>query len=81
VKFLDPDKHTIEIYWGLDQVGTKGYVRPASEWKGVKTLEAAIADPTIGQDTKNCTISDLRSRKGRGQGLWRYNKKIGARWE
>ena len=48
VEFLDPDKHTIEVYWGLDQVGTDGYMRPASEWKGVKTLEAAIADPVIG---------------------------------
>jgi catechol 2,3-dioxygenase len=34
VEFLDPDKHTIEIYWGLDQVGTEGYVRAVSEWKG-----------------------------------------------
>jgi hypothetical protein len=52
VEFLDADKHTIEIYWGLDQVGTNGDVRPASEWKAVKTLEAAIADPVIGQNIK-----------------------------
>jgi catechol 2,3-dioxygenase len=39
VEFLDPDKHTIEIYWGLDQVGTNGYVRPTSEWKGSKPLK------------------------------------------
>jgi catechol 2,3-dioxygenase len=51
VEFLDPDKHTIEIYWGLDQVGTDGHVRPASEWKGIKTLEAAVANPVAGQDT------------------------------
>lgn len=52
VEFLDPDRHCIEIYWGLDQVGTNGYVRPASEWKGIKTLEAAVADPVSGQDTR-----------------------------
>ncbi|MBI2992436.1 MAG: hypothetical protein HYY47_09935, partial [Deltaproteobacteria bacterium] len=46
-----PDNHCVEIYWGLDQVGTSGYVRPASEWKGIKTLEAAIANPVPGQDT------------------------------
>ena len=51
VEFLDPDSHCLEIYWGLDQIGTSGYVRPASEWKGIRTLEAAVADPVIGQDT------------------------------
>jgi catechol 2,3-dioxygenase-like lactoylglutathione lyase family enzyme len=51
VAFLDPDGHCLEIYWGLDQLGTNGYVRPASEWKGIKTLEAAVADPLPGQDT------------------------------
>lgn len=51
VEFLDPDGHCLEIYWGLDQVGTSGYVRPASEWKGIRTLEAAAANPVIGQDT------------------------------
>jgi catechol 2,3-dioxygenase-like lactoylglutathione lyase family enzyme len=51
VEFLDPDKHTIEIYWGLDQVGTNGYVRPASEWKGIRGLEEAVANPVPGQDT------------------------------
>jgi len=52
VKFLDPDGHCLEVYWGLDQIGTSGYVRPASEWKGIKTLEAAVADPVLGQDTR-----------------------------
>jgi len=50
VEFLDPDGHCLEIYWGLDQIGTSDYVRPASEWKGIRTLEAAVADPVIGQD-------------------------------
>lgn len=40
------------IYWGLDPIGTSGYVRPASEWKGIKILEAAIANPVLGQDTR-----------------------------
>jgi catechol 2,3-dioxygenase-like lactoylglutathione lyase family enzyme len=51
VEFLDPDGHCLEIYWGLDQIGTSAYVRPASEWKGIKTLEAAVANPVVGQDT------------------------------
>jgi hypothetical protein len=36
----------------LDQIGTSGYVRPASEWKGIKTLEAAVANPVIGQEIR-----------------------------
>jgi hypothetical protein len=36
---------------GLDPIGTSGYVRPASEWKGIRTLEAAVADPVVGQET------------------------------
>ncbi len=53
VEFLDPDGHCLEIYWGLDQIGTSGYVRPASEWKGIKTLEAAVAGPVLGQNTRS----------------------------
>ena len=49
VEFLDPDGHNLEIYWGLDQVGTDGRVRPGSEWRGVKSLEAAVANPPPGQ--------------------------------
>jgi catechol 2,3-dioxygenase len=51
VEFLDPDKHSIEIYWGLDQVGTNGIVRLPGEWKGIRGLEEAVANPVIGQDT------------------------------
>jgi catechol 2,3-dioxygenase-like lactoylglutathione lyase family enzyme len=50
VEFLDPDGHCLEVYWGLDQIGTSGYVRPSTEWQGIKTLEAAVANPVIGQD-------------------------------
>jgi catechol 2,3-dioxygenase len=51
VEFRDPDGHRLEIYWGLDQIGSNGSVRPPTEWKGAKTLEQAIADPVPGQDT------------------------------
>ena len=51
VEFRDPDGHRLEIYWGIDQIGSDGHVRPASEWKGVRGLAEAIADPVRGQDT------------------------------
>ena len=51
VEFRDPDGHRLEIYWGIDQVGSDGHVRPPEEWKGAASLEAAIADPVRGQDT------------------------------
>jgi catechol 2,3-dioxygenase-like lactoylglutathione lyase family enzyme len=51
VEFRDPDNHRLEIYWGIDQIGSDGERRPAAEWKGVRSLEAAIADPVRGQDT------------------------------
>src|SRR5215510_5257539 len=55
VEFRDPDGHRLEIYWGLDQIGSDGRARPSSEWKGAQSLKAAIADPVVGQDT---TLSD-----------------------
>ncbi len=51
VEFRDPDGHSLEIYWNIDQVGSDGRARPASEWKAADTLEKAIADPVRGQDT------------------------------
>jgi hypothetical protein len=51
VEFRDPDNHRLEIYWGIDQIGSDGHVRPSTEWKGAQSLEAAIADPVCGQDT------------------------------
>jgi catechol 2,3-dioxygenase-like lactoylglutathione lyase family enzyme len=51
VEFRDPDGHRLEIYWGVDQVGSDGAVRPPSEWKGTDSLAQAIADPVRGQDT------------------------------
>jgi catechol 2,3-dioxygenase len=51
VEFRDPDGHWLEIYWGLDQVGADGGVRPPEEWRECFTLEAAVADAPPGQDT------------------------------
>jgi len=49
VEFKDPDGHWLEIYWGLDQVGADGQVRPASEWRWLHTLEEAVAHAPPGQ--------------------------------
>ena len=61
VEFRDPDNHRLEIYWGIDQIGSDGAVRPAAEWKGARSLEDALADPVRGQDT---TLHDPSLRKG-----------------
>jgi catechol 2,3-dioxygenase-like lactoylglutathione lyase family enzyme len=60
VEFRDPDGHRLEIYWGVDQVGSDGHVRPPEEWKGAQSIEAAIADPVRGQDTSVLDPSLLR---------------------
>jgi catechol 2,3-dioxygenase-like lactoylglutathione lyase family enzyme len=60
VEFRDPDGHRLEIYWGVDQVGTDGHVRPSGEWKWAHSLEEAIADPVRGQDTTRQDSSLLR---------------------
>jgi catechol 2,3-dioxygenase-like lactoylglutathione lyase family enzyme len=44
VEFQDPEGNNLEIYWGIDQVGTNGCVRPASEWRQARTLEDAVAN-------------------------------------
>jgi catechol 2,3-dioxygenase-like lactoylglutathione lyase family enzyme len=49
VEFLDPDGHNLEIYWGLDQIGTEGTVRPQEQWRWAHTLEEAVANPPPGQ--------------------------------
>jgi catechol 2,3-dioxygenase len=51
VEFRDPDGHRLEIYWGLDQVGGDGYVRPPEEWVWAHSLEEAVDKPVKGQDT------------------------------
>jgi catechol 2,3-dioxygenase len=52
VEFRDPDGHRLEIYWGIDQIAPGAKARPAHEWKGARSLEEAIADPVVGQDTR-----------------------------
>jgi catechol 2,3-dioxygenase-like lactoylglutathione lyase family enzyme len=49
VEFQDPDGNNVEVYWGIDQVGTNGDVRPASEWRPARTLEDAVANLPAGQ--------------------------------
>jgi catechol 2,3-dioxygenase len=49
VEFTDPDGNNLEIYWNIDQIGTEGVVRAASEWRQAKTLEDAVANPVAGQ--------------------------------
>jgi catechol 2,3-dioxygenase len=51
VEFRDPDGHRLEIYWGLDQIGSDGRARAPEEWRQFFTLEDAIANPPPGQDT------------------------------
>jgi catechol 2,3-dioxygenase-like lactoylglutathione lyase family enzyme len=62
VEFSDPDGHRLEIFWGLDTVGSDDRIRPASEWKWAHSLEDAIADPVKGQDTSVADRSLLRER-------------------
>jgi len=51
VEFRDPDGHFLEIFWGLDQVGPDGRVRPPAQWRETHSLEEAVADAPPGQDT------------------------------
>ncbi len=61
VEFLDPDGHHLELYWGVDQIGSDGRSRPADEWRQTSTLEEAVRVAPPGQDT---TLRDavLRAR-------------------
>ena len=65
VEFRDPDGHRLEIYWGIDQVGSDGRVRPPAEWKGAHSFREAIENPVAGQDT---TLGDPSLLRGKGQG-------------
>ena len=60
IEFSDPDGHRLEIYWGLDQVGADGRVRPPEEWREVFSLEDALDNAPRGQDT---TLKDPSLRK------------------
>jgi catechol 2,3-dioxygenase-like lactoylglutathione lyase family enzyme len=50
IEFLDPDGHNLEFYWGIDQIGADGVVRPPEEWRGAKSLEEAVAHPPVQRD-------------------------------
>ena len=60
VEFTDPDGHQIELYWGLDKIGSDGVVRQPAEWRPARSLEEAIANPVRGQDTRVRDKSLLR---------------------
>jgi len=60
VEFTDPDGHQLELFWGLDRVGSDDIVRPRSEWRPARSLEDAIANPVRGQDTRVADKSLLR---------------------
>ncbi len=49
IEFRDPDGHWLEIYWGLDQVGPDGAIRPPEEWREAFSLEDAVRDFPPGQ--------------------------------
>ncbi len=51
VEFRDPDNHMLEIYWGIDQIGSDGRARPPEDWVEELTLEDAIDSAPPGQDT------------------------------
>src|ERR1700744_6077799 len=51
VEFRDPDGHRLEIFWGLDQIGSNDTIRPEEEWIWAHSLEEAIDNPVNGQDT------------------------------
>lgn len=60
VEFLDPDNHVLEIYWGIDQVGSDGHIRPPEDWCEEMTLEGAVDNAPPGQDT---TLADPSLRR------------------
>jgi catechol 2,3-dioxygenase len=51
VEFRDPDNHSLEIFWAMDQVGSDGHIRPPEDWREELTLEGAIKNAPPGQDT------------------------------
>ena len=51
VEFTDPDGHCLEIFWGLDQVGSDDQSRLPHEWRVATTMADAVANAPAGQDT------------------------------
>ena len=46
VEFQDPDGNNLEIYWGLDQIGTGSQARPASEWRRARPWRTPSPTPS-----------------------------------
>ena len=59
IEFREPDGNNLEIYWGIDQVGSDGHVRPPSEWRQALTLEDALANPVAGQRMPPVASGDI----------------------
>jgi catechol 2,3-dioxygenase len=51
LEFCDPDGYGLEIYWGLDQISGDDDARPPEEWVEAFSLEEAIENAPVGQDT------------------------------
>lgn len=51
VEFCDPDGYRLEIYGGVDQVARGKAARPPEEWIETFSLEEAVDNPPLGQDT------------------------------
>jgi catechol 2,3-dioxygenase-like lactoylglutathione lyase family enzyme len=64
VEFRDPDGHHLELYWGVDQIGSDGRARPAAEWRLATTLEEALQHVPPGQDATLRDPSLLRKAGG-----------------
>ena len=60
VEFKDPEGNNVEIYWGIDQIGTHQTARPTSEWRQALTLEEAVANPVRGQQFPNLPARPTR---------------------
>jgi len=48
IEFTDPDGYSIELYYGMEQVGWDGKSRPAEFHRRAKTLEEAMEVPVPG---------------------------------
>lgn len=72
VEFRDPDGHRLEIFWGLDQVGSDGRVRPPQDWREALSLEDAIDNAPSGQDT---TLQDPTLRRKKKASAKRTSRK------
>jgi catechol 2,3-dioxygenase len=59
VEFQDPDGNNLEIYLGLDQIGTGSQARPASEWRQART-PSPTPSPASGCSAQSRRLADRR---------------------